>query len=302
MDPNEALEYEIKRADSFFSAFRKGKSKEGKACFFKLAPQKTVDASLKFDRTCFYQNYEYESKEESIECLRQAIILHGPSTTAYIKVALVTSGNSNNDCVLTLKNPFYQGVGIAGIGGIGAMQNPMYQNQQQNQNQNQALLMQLMKQNHDQAMMMSQQITDLKHAQIVKDKDDEIAYLEDGNKSNLAKIGELAETQAGMTIATAIAGFLGKLNAHNVGVQQQPVQQPVQQPIQQPVQQAEQQSDQPTYTQEQMDAGIRIQKSVEKINMVFEDPVTAIEMLAAYIEKNPAQAKMLLSSQQQQQQ
>lgn len=205
---DQVLEQEMAKAALFL---RQGvlEVKQGNLVF-KLGHKKTVDSADKVGRASFYRSFEHVEIEDALEDLRKAIIAYGPTSQAYISVSLVSSGRSNNDYVTTLINPYYQGVNntstsISGFGGnINTLQNNSVFQMQQSQ---QSMLMQLQAQMHQQQLESERQLTKLRHDQALKEKEDHIEALEYGQKSNIAKIGELADSQAGVVLVNYAIGF-----------------------------------------------------------------------------------------------
>ena len=290
MNPDQLLEEELNKVDLYFTSCRNSEKTEKLPCFFRMAFHKNYDVSRKFNGTSFFENFRYEDKESSLEEVRKGMQAFGGTGMAYVKISLLSSATSNNNHVCVVKNPYYQGgAGIGGLGqntGFSQNSNFMYQQSQQ------SLLMQMQKANFEQQLAFQKEMAELRHEQALRDKQDEIDYLEDGRKSTIAKIGELSQSPAILPLTQALAGFITDLTANQSPPQ---VQQPQPAPL---AQQAQQQSDQAQHTDEAEAAGNRIKSSIEKISTVFPDYLNFLESMSDYVVTNPELAKSVFASQQ----
>lgn len=263
------LEKQIQIARNFFESNRKG-SKENEPCYFRMKFLRNLQGDRTFDRKTpvFYSNMDEPELNNSLDLLKQALELYGPTGTEYFLVSLLKSETSNHDYVVTLKNPYYNSFSPQMIGMMQPQQNP-------------TMMLDMQRQMYEMQMGFMQKFSEMEKKAELKELEDRIEELEGKKNTLVDSIQGFAESSAGEKILDALLGLLKQQP------QQQAIQQPVQQQvIQQQVQEQQPQEQQPL-AQDVKQSADKIAQSLYKISQVFPDYEDALEDIANYCINHP---------------
>lgn len=270
------LDKEMDIARHFFETHRKG-SKSSDPCFFKMSHLRSLNGERKFNRQAiFYSNMDEPELEQSLDLLRQALELYGPTASQYILLSLVKSESSNNDYVLTITNPYYYG-NISGG-------NMMMMNQFQQPN-----ILEMQRQMYEMKSDYEKRIAAMEREKELQELRDEIDEIRGSKNSTIDKINGFAETEVGMKVIDALLGLIPKAQAQQIPTQQIQQQQAH---VQQQQEQAQaQQQQQQASSQDIQEMSNRISGVLQKVSQVFpEDYLQALEDFANFCIKNPNMA------------
>ena len=286
------LDAEMEKARAAFKGLRSG-SQEGKACFWKMAYRKGSSSTLA-GGICA-RNFEFQDMEDSLSCLRESIKLFGPSQkpAAEFVLAIVTSEKSNNDNIIIISNPYYMGAPqIAGMhqnnmyGGYGGGMMGMGMQHQSTM----MMIMELQKQNFENQMKAQEQRFEQMMA--LKEKEDEIAGLEESKKGGMEKMLDILDSEGVNNILDRL-----QLMVMSNKVPQQPQQQVQQQvPPPQPQQQPQQHTDVNNISEEEKQKYHKMNKGIKMLFEKYGDEISdLIYQMGLMCQENPTMADIVVN-------